>query len=372
MVRTSLGPSGLWFDASLKFVLITNRRIPSKMTHRVTLRDIGKTAGVHHTTVSLALRNHPSLPEATRARIRAIADDMGYRPDPVLSALNAYKTSRKREVATAKIAVVTNIPDLGDPSFDLDFFSRTLMGARRKAQGHGYDLDLFNMAEQSLSSQRLETVLRTRNIQGVILAYFRDNTLIEFDWSEFSAIKIEDLPRDQKLNVVRTSQLQAAELALTTLKAKGYRRVASMLNTESDQKLGNYYSAGIKAFNDVFEPADRIAPLYFSDFEELERSLPGYLEEARPDAIVSDWNDAIIDLLRRHGRSVPEDVGFASLSLPREGHGMSGVLPAYEKVGELAVDFVAQMLRGNERGLPDRPFHAFVDGAWVDGATLKG
>ena len=37
---------------------------------RVTLSDIAKKAGVHVTTVSLAMRNHPRLPETTRQRIQ--------------------------------------------------------------------------------------------------------------------------------------------------------------------------------------------------------------------------------------------------------------------------------------------------------------
>ena len=43
---------------------------------RVVLADIAKKAGVHVTTVSLALRNSPRLPEATRTRIRALADQL--------------------------------------------------------------------------------------------------------------------------------------------------------------------------------------------------------------------------------------------------------------------------------------------------------
>jgi len=38
---------------------------------RVTLADIARKAGVHVTTVSLAMRNHPRLPEKTRQRIQA-------------------------------------------------------------------------------------------------------------------------------------------------------------------------------------------------------------------------------------------------------------------------------------------------------------
>ena len=42
-----------------------------------TLADIADQAGVHVTTVSLALRDHPSIPPATRARIRAVAREFG-------------------------------------------------------------------------------------------------------------------------------------------------------------------------------------------------------------------------------------------------------------------------------------------------------
>ena len=37
-------------------------------------------------TVSLALRDHPSIPPSTRARIRAVAKEFGYQRDPLLDA----------------------------------------------------------------------------------------------------------------------------------------------------------------------------------------------------------------------------------------------------------------------------------------------
>ena len=39
------------------------------MPIRITLKMIAARAGVHITTVSLALKDHPSLPETTRQRI---------------------------------------------------------------------------------------------------------------------------------------------------------------------------------------------------------------------------------------------------------------------------------------------------------------
>ena len=75
---------------------------------RVTLSDVAKKAGVHVTTVSLALRNHPRLPETTRQRIQAMAEAMGYRPDPLLRALVAYRGNNIERRNTPTLAYVTN------------------------------------------------------------------------------------------------------------------------------------------------------------------------------------------------------------------------------------------------------------------------
>ena len=51
---------------------------------RYTLADIASRAGVYVTTVSPALRDHPSIPPATRAAIRAVAKELDYQRDPLL------------------------------------------------------------------------------------------------------------------------------------------------------------------------------------------------------------------------------------------------------------------------------------------------
>jgi LacI family transcriptional regulator len=53
----------------------------------VTLQDVADRAGVHRSTVALALRDHPRIPADTRELIRALAEKLGYRKNPLVAAL---------------------------------------------------------------------------------------------------------------------------------------------------------------------------------------------------------------------------------------------------------------------------------------------
>ncbi|TCK59234.1 LacI family transcriptional regulator [Curtobacterium sp. PhB136] len=57
------------------------------MTRRVTLAEVARSAGVGIATVSRALGGNADVSEDTRARVRAVADELGYRPSVAARAL---------------------------------------------------------------------------------------------------------------------------------------------------------------------------------------------------------------------------------------------------------------------------------------------
>ena len=77
---------------------------------RVTLTDVAKEAGVHHSTVSRALKHHPGIPEKTRDKIMKVVHRLKYVPDPLLSALAAYKNAQRPVGFLANLAWLTNFP----------------------------------------------------------------------------------------------------------------------------------------------------------------------------------------------------------------------------------------------------------------------
>ncbi|GAB4196252.1 MAG: LacI family DNA-binding transcriptional regulator [Phycisphaeraceae bacterium] len=58
----------------------------------VTLKEIAEKAGVSLTTVSIALGSEGRISEATRKRIRALAEELGYRPNLLVQGIQTGKT----------------------------------------------------------------------------------------------------------------------------------------------------------------------------------------------------------------------------------------------------------------------------------------
>ena len=63
---------------------------------RSTLKDIAKHTDLSVAAVSMALRDHASLPAATIARVKHAARELNYTPDPAASALAAHTGMAKR------------------------------------------------------------------------------------------------------------------------------------------------------------------------------------------------------------------------------------------------------------------------------------
>ncbi len=69
-----------------------NDRTPESTSgKRTTLKDVAMAAGVHHTTVSRALRDDPQISVATCTRVKELARSMEYQADPMLQALSRYR-----------------------------------------------------------------------------------------------------------------------------------------------------------------------------------------------------------------------------------------------------------------------------------------
>lgn len=120
----------------------------------VRLKDIAERAGVSIMTVSKVLRDAPDISAATKARVRALAHEMGYVPHALASGL--------RTRATRLLGLV--IPGIVNP-----VYSRLIMALEDRAYEHGYDLFLGHTLEKPEREEFVIRRLLARRVEGLLL-----------------------------------------------------------------------------------------------------------------------------------------------------------------------------------------------------------
>jgi LacI family transcriptional regulator len=335
-----------------------------------TLADIAAAAQVHVTTVSLALRDHPSLPAQTRARIRAIARELGYQRDPLLDALNFHRTQRGRASRSVSSAFVVHA---GATRFFGGGHYQPLVyaGAQAAAEANGHSLEIFVVGRGHLAPARLKTILTARGISGVLLSTFDiDIAGLDLPWDHFCGVKIECLHLTPHLDAISNDQLQVARLAIQRLRRLGYRRIGLATAREDETRLQESFGMGVLLEQSALPEAEIVPPLFFStaDVSRLHEVIPSWIREHRVDAVISNWNE-LLDTFATAGLRLPQDVAFASLDVPPHLPHLGGVVQNHRLVGQRAMEQLAIMTQAYQRGVPQAQTVTFIPGYWQDGAT---
>ncbi len=77
---------------------------------KVTIKDIAERAGVSKTAVTFAFNNPENLSEATLQRILAVAEELGYNPDPIASNLKTRRTGCIGLLVPQPLALIARNP----------------------------------------------------------------------------------------------------------------------------------------------------------------------------------------------------------------------------------------------------------------------
>lgn len=335
---------------------------------RPTMRDIALLAGgVHPSTVSLALRNHPGISEATRKRVCAAARKLGYRPDPLLDAFNTHRLEVLPHKAPPIIAFVA------------DFESKAALekspqhgalwaGARSAADLLHCQIELFLVGKNQLSPERLNSILRARGIVSLVIAACRATTPnLAFNWKDYSAVKIESSHLAVPLYTLSSDQRQAARLAFRRLYAAGYRRIGIATFHGCEARQDDLYRAGFFLEQSRSDEATPTPPLELAHGISPD-VISSWIRAHGLEAVVSDWTD-LPGTLTRAGWRLPDDLAVALLDLTGDASLVAGIMPDHVRVGAQAVEQVVGLMRINQRGLPPTASCTYVPVSWRDGVT---
>ncbi|AHF90412.1 LacI family transcription regulator [Opitutaceae bacterium TAV5] len=293
---------------------------------------------------------------------------MDYVPDPMLSALSAYRSSRRPAAFQGVLAWVVNTTGGYDWTAS-SIYSGYHAGARAGARRHGFTMETVDMGAPGMTPARIARALRARSISGLLLCpQPRARMSLDFPWEEFSAVTFGYTLEQPGLHTIVPAQYRNLTRAMRELLRRGYRRPGLVFHDSHDLRSDHNYLGAWYA--ECHFLASRVEPLLFETWPDYRKPLEAWLHKWRPDAIIAGATN-IMTHLADIGMAVPDDVAVVCPGLGDASSTVSGIFEEPVHVGEIAVDFLVAMMHRNERGIPAHQQRIHVEGSWVEGKTIR-
>lgn len=306
----------------------------------VTLRHIAAACGLHTSTISLALKNAPSIPLPTRLRIHAAAAKLGYRPN--IGARNlALLRLDKNTTGALPIAWINQEPERHHWRTDVAA-RRYYDAARRRAEASGYRLDPIWAREPGMTPTRLMQVLRARGITGALLPVHRhsDASLLSVNWSDFAVVGFNDLQLGEHIDVVCPNHHANTTLALRHLRQLGFVRCGLVLSAHLDAATQGTIHGCYLRHQIETAPSERVPVcLAPSATEQHLSAVDRWLHQHRPDVVLC--RDALT-AARVRAAHLPA-VGLQLDDSPSAFD--AGIVEGTADIAALAIDVVCEKMR---------------------------
>jgi LacI family transcriptional regulator len=340
-----------------------------------TLREIARQVGVSHTTVSLSLRNHPSIPERTRERVQRLADKLGYRSNLLVSALMTQVRMKHPSLVPEVIGFLTGgatANDWKNHSASVGYYE----GARKRAQQLGMRVEAFWLGEGAAHAAETCRMLNARAIRGNLLAPFPipiyDHDL---DWPRMICVGLGYVYNRNSLHRATHNHFRGAYLAFEKAAKLGYKRIGLILESDENRRVNYAWLGGYLAAQNTLAAAGAnivsLKPLVSDDTGDT-RSVQVWLKRSKPDVVIG-FGPKQLETLLKLGYQVPGDLAFIALDVEQTKlahvEKVAGIDQNLPMVGATAIDMLTGQLYHNEQGLPQRPVLSMIDGFWVDGRT---
>jgi LacI family transcriptional regulator len=276
------------------------------------IRDVAERAGVGVGTVSRVLNDSPGVASATRERVRAVMDELGYRPSSTARNLSLGRTQTLGVIA---------------PFFTSPSVVERLRGIDDVVAETAYDLALFNIETREQRRTALRRLARHDRVDGVLIISLPPTGV------EVRALSRDGVPAvlidvaDDVLPHVAIDDVAGGALAARHLLDAGHRDVAFIGDVKdeafgfasSERRLQGFRATLRDAGVELAAPHVRRGPFGRETAGRLTRQLLGL--RRRPTAIfaASDVQAfGVLDAAARAGLTVPDHlsvIGFDDIEL---------------------------------------------------------
>jgi LacI family transcriptional regulator len=331
-------------------------------------RDIAAKTGVSAQTVSYVVRNTSGVSAATRKRVLAEMEKMGYKPQPALSALMRQYRLHPSKRNVMKMAFINswNEPLSKSSAEPLRNF---YLGARAQADRLGYQVEEFQGGETSDDQAKLRKQLRFSGAEGVLLfPTLSPSTKLNLDWENYSVVEIGQPLQGVEVTLVIPDHFGNAFRLCQRLVEEGFSRIGFLHDRSEHERIGGTYLGGVLAASFLDDQKHFVPPL--SGHGLTTSQAIKYVQTKKCDALIVG---AHFDpqLLRDGGMRVPGDVSLFGTGVYSSdvAAGIFGIDEEWFQVGEIAAQHLARLMQSNERGFTDVREVVTVPGRWMKGGA---
>lgn len=307
----------------------------------VTSVDVARHLGLSQSTVSRALRGHPSVAPATKARILSVARELGYVPDAAARMMVTRRTH----------AVGVVVADLTSPIYPV-----IVESLQNRLLERGYRMVLIRDPDISPDPEAVD-VLDSATVDGMIFVSARESSAAVRRVLE-RGTPVVLLSRDDttvEVEAVLADDRRAGEIVVAHLEGLGHKSIG-VLTTLRDRSNGRDREDGFRAAMErrgLQVREDWIRHLRLTHEEGVRAALELLDTQDRPTAIycVTDaLAFAVLDAAAQLGISVPQQlsvVGFDDSGPARWAFiNLTTVHQPIPEMSYLAVDRLAGRIEG--------------------------
>ena len=322
------------------------------MSFKPTSFDIAQRAGVSQPTVSRALRGHPSVSEATRLRIEAIAAQLNYAVD--------RNASRLRSRTTNTLALLFFEDPTPDESHINPFFLAMLGSIARTCAQHGYDL---LTSFQQFSRNLHVDYEYSRKADGIMLLGYGDyetyrERLAQLEDEGTRYVRWGSVTADAPGMTIGCDNRLGGKLAARHLIAQGYRRIAFLGEASSHApEIEDRYRGACDAMAEagITPDPDLVISAVTTDTAGYVAARALLAQDTPFDAVFAACDLIAIGAMRAFeeaGLSIPADiglVGFDDIPLAAFTHPpLTTVAQDATRAGALLVEALIAQIKGQD------------------------
>lgn len=345
---------------------------------RITQKDLADKLRLSQATVSRALSESPLIPAETIRRVREEAERLGYRPDPALASLNAYLHAKRPISQGSLIAWLGRNPiyRMEEPHvWDASIFR----AAKKRGEELGYKVDYFWINDPDLPVGRLEKILDTRGVQGIVLdKQARPHGHMRFRMERASIVAIGRSLHSPRVDQVGPDHFMALITCYRKLLSLGYRRIGLAVSQKFNERSMGHWQAAYM-LEHLRKKNLPTLPIY-SRYDMDKKAFAAWLRKAKPDCVITtlesypyERRQNRAEQIEELGFQIPDDIGVAVLNLTESPSlsRFSGIVEPLEEIGVASINVLVSLIRHNLRGIPKSRIVSLIEGKWRNGQTIR-